>query len=178
MILPTKEECLALLKEYKVPSNIVAHTKVVTKIAVFLSEKLKEKGIKINKELVERSAMLHDLDKIITLKDLRQHGFLTKKILTEKGYPEVGKVIEFHGLLEHIGSWEEKVLIYADRRVNHEDIVSVDERYDGLLERYSSSFPKQEIESGREIVKSIEKEIFKNLDFKPEDLKNKLEKGN
>lgn len=59
--LPTRKQCLDLLKQYRVPEHIVSHSIIVAKLAVFLAEKLKEKGIPVDIELVDRACLLHDI---------------------------------------------------------------------------------------------------------------------
>lgn len=63
-VLPTRRECFGLLKEYHVPSRIVRHSLAVAKLAVFLAERLNEKGIAIDIDLVERACLLHDLARV------------------------------------------------------------------------------------------------------------------
>jgi len=65
--LPTRKECLALLAEYHVPPHIVNHSKAVAKLAVFLAQRLNEKGVAIDVTLLEAACLLHDL--------LRVHDF-------------------------------------------------------------------------------------------------------
>lgn len=178
MNLPTKEECFELLKKYDVPSNVINHMKLVTKIAVFLAKRLKEKRIDIHLELVEYAALLHDIDKIITLKKTGEHGKISKKILAEEGFPELGEIIEVHGvkgLIEcRLNTWEKKIVNYADKRVIDDKMADVDERFDDLIKRYKGTIPKKNFEKTRKLVKDVEKQIFSHLDFKPEELEEKM----
>ena len=64
MKIPTKEECLTILKEADVPANIIAHTSKVCEIALKVSDILEKKGIKVNKNLVAAASMLHDVRKL------------------------------------------------------------------------------------------------------------------
>jgi len=63
--LPTREQCLQLLKKHKVleniviSENIVRHSLQVGRIAAFLAEKLKAAGEQVGVELVGRSSILH-----------------------------------------------------------------------------------------------------------------------
>ncbi len=59
--LPTHSECLELLDEYYVPANIRSHSRAVAKLAVFLAERLRDNGIAVDVELVEKASLLHDL---------------------------------------------------------------------------------------------------------------------
>lgn len=62
--LPTRKECLAIIKEYCVPPHIVKHSLTVAKLAVFLAKKLKGKGISIDINLVDRACLLHDIVRV------------------------------------------------------------------------------------------------------------------
>ncbi len=59
--LPTRDECVALLAEYYVPSHIIRHSEASAKVAVFLARRLREAGHDVNVELVDRACVLHDL---------------------------------------------------------------------------------------------------------------------
>jgi len=179
MRLPTKEECFELLKEYKVPQNIIDHSITVTKIAVFLAKKLKQKGIDVNVDLVEKASLLHDIDKIPSLKDLTNHGEIGREILVKKGLNDIADVTAVHiaESLEDgkVDTWEKKLVNYADKRVKHNSIVTIDERYDDLIQRYHH-VSEQGFNKMRKLIKDVEKQIFQNLDFKPEELEKEMGK--
>ena len=96
MILPTIEECYELLDEYEVPQRIKDHTEKVRKVALIIGEKLIESGIMVNMELIEKAAILHDLDKLQTLHDLKEPELITHDIIIEKGFPpELAETIKY-----------------------------------------------------------------------------------
>lgn len=65
--LPTRKECFDIIKEYRLPLHILKHSLAVAKLAVFLAERLKEKGVTVNVELVDRACLLHDILKVCDL---------------------------------------------------------------------------------------------------------------
>ena len=67
--LPTRKQCFDVLKKYHVPSHIVKHSLAVAKLAVFLAERLKEKGIAVDVNLVDRACLLHDILRICDFKE-------------------------------------------------------------------------------------------------------------
>jgi len=67
--LPTRKECFDIIKKYHVPPNIVKHSLAAAKLAVFLAEKLKEKDMAVDVELVERACLLHDIARICEVKE-------------------------------------------------------------------------------------------------------------
>lgn len=169
-MLPSREQCLKLLEKHKVPEHIVRHSVTVEKVAVFLAEKLVEAGQQVNVELVSRASLLHDIDKMKTIETGAGHGSISKQILEEENLPELG-VIAFKHHLSHIlkerpfENWEEKLVYYADKRVTHDKVVSLDERFEYLLERYGSKREiVEKISSCKPKVKQLEEEIFSKID--------------
>ena len=73
--LPTRKECLAIIKEHHVPPHIVKHSLAVAKLAVFLAQQLKEKGIAMDVDLVDKACLLHDIVRICNIKELDYSRF-------------------------------------------------------------------------------------------------------
>jgi putative nucleotidyltransferase with HDIG domain len=118
---PSREECFELLKLYCVPRNIVNHSLTVAKVAVFLGKALRQKGLQVDVDLLDRAALLHDIARVcdfdktnyrllgqdVTEKDKAVwaelvskykglcHEFAAYEILKEK-YPVVAEVIKAH----------------------------------------------------------------------------------
>jgi len=109
--LPTLKQCFEMLQEYHVPRHIKRHSLAVAQLGVFLAEKLKEKGLDIDVELVRSACLLHDL--------VRTCDF-------EK--PDYDK-FEQRVTEEDEAKWEEIRERY--KGVNHEDAA-----YDILKEQY------------------------------------------
>src|SRR3989338_6122058 len=164
MKLPTKRECLDLLKEYRLPQNVIAHSKAVNALSVFLTEKLKKSGINVNADLIDRASLLHDLDKIITL-GKKSHGLETEKILKRMGYPELRRTAKKHqfSFVKKLDSWEEKVINYADKRCVEDKIVTLKERFAYLKRKYGISNRESE-----KLYYKIEKEIFSKIGIAPD----------
>lgn len=175
MNLPSREQCLSLLEKYGVPGHIARHSLAVERVAVFLAKKFNEAGIPVDAMLVSRAAVLHDIDKLETLKEGfgHLHGKLSREILEKEGFPEIGKIVEAHHLeriLEKspFDCWEEKIVLYADKRVNHDKIVSLDERFDYLLKRYGAEKGiRTTIMKCRLPAERLEKEIFSKINITP-----------
>ena len=68
--LPTRKECLAIIEEHHVPPHIAKHSLTVAKLAVFLAQRLTEKGITVDVNLVDRACLLHDIVRICDFKEL------------------------------------------------------------------------------------------------------------
>lgn len=132
MKLPTRKEALLLLEESGCSKSVVNHTKTVAKLAVEIAEQLQRKGVKVDLELVEIGALLHDIGRAKT--HSVHHAVNGAEIAESLGLPErVVAVIERHvggGITEEeakeLGwkpksylpeSLEEKIVCYADKLV-------------------------------------------------------------
>ena len=160
MIVPTKEECVKILKESNTPDNIIAHTKAVCDFSMKVVDLLKKKGISINRNLVAAAALLHDIRKVGS----EHHEIEGAELAASLGFAEVANIIKKHGL-SNIGkgdftpeTWEEKIVFYADKRVKGDKVVSVDERFEYIKQRYK----KDDVEREMAFTKSIEKELLGN----------------
>ncbi|MEK6984447.1 MAG: HD domain-containing protein [Nanoarchaeota archaeon] len=158
MIIPTKEECLKILKDNNIPDNIIAHSKAVCEISMKIADLLEKRGVHVSRDLVMAAALLHDIKKL----GLNDHIIEGCEFIRFLGFPEVASVIKKHGLY-HLEknefkpeTWEEKIVFYADKRVKHDVIVSVDERFEYIKKRYK----KDDVESELMFTKKIEKEIL------------------
>ena len=81
-MIPTREQCLAILNKHEVPDNIISHSKIVADISLKIAEMLIEKGHKVNLKLVEAGALLHDIDKMATIQG-GKHGEESARILSD-----------------------------------------------------------------------------------------------
>lgn len=158
MNIPSREQCLQILKNNKTPSNVIEHCKAVAKVAGEIAEKLIKKGRKVNKELVIAGALLHDIERH---KD--NHVARGAELVKKLGYPEVAKVVSKHTLYKveieenQPRTLEEKIVFYADKRVKNDKVVSLEDRYDDIRERYGVNLKHQ---WEMEFTKKIEKEIL------------------
>ena len=161
--IPTREECLKILQDSNVPSNIIAHSKQVCNVALKIADLLERKGIKINRNLVQAGALLHDVKKL-SPNDHVIEGF---ELIKSLGYPEVAEVLKKHGLY-HLDkeeflpkTREEKIVFYADKRVKNDGVVSVEERFEYIKQRYK----KEDIGQELRFTKKIEKELLGDEKF-------------
>jgi len=67
--LPTPKECQAIIEEHHVPPHIVNHSLAVAKLAVFLAQRLNEKGQAVDVNLVDSACLLHDIVRICDFKE-------------------------------------------------------------------------------------------------------------
>jgi uncharacterized protein len=182
-VIPNKEECLRLMEQYGMLENIIHHSLKVAKLALFLSLELNKKGQRIDLGLVEAASLLHDLTKTECLKTKEDHAQTGSQVLKGMGYERVGEVVAEHIQLSKVKdpSWisEKEVVNYADKRVQHDRIVSLQERFADLKDRYGKGkIAYQQMEKLEKDTLEIEKKIFSILEINPEDLQHlPLENG-
>ncbi len=170
-MIPTREECMKLIEKYHMPRNIFEHSLLVNKIAMFLAKRLKDVGEPVDLKLVEAASLLHDIAKYKTLVD-GKHGEEDYKLLMAEGCEEVAVVAKKHiftsVLDEGPKTWEEKIVFYADKRVMHSKIVTLEEREEDLKRRYRHVI--DEIIKADDAAKKIEKEIFEKIHGSPDEV--------
>ncbi|MFC1669872.1 HD domain-containing protein [Spirochaetota bacterium] len=162
--IPTEEECYSIIKKHNMLANIIEHSKQVMRVSVALVDNLIDSTI-VNRELIIAAALLHDIAKTETLKsgELR-HDRMGAKIMADLGYNEIAEIVDSHVIFESFspgGKLEEREIIhYADKRVMHNRIVTIDERINDIQERYGKYIKDKEILIQRKLlIKEIEKKI-------------------
>jgi uncharacterized protein len=176
-MVPTRDECLRLMAQYGMLNNIVHHSLEVTKVALFISVELNKKGQRIDLGLVEAASLLHDLTKtecLETKEDHAQTGFL---LLKKIGYQRVGEIVAEHIQVskrkDSLMVSEEEVVNYADKRVQHARIVSLEERFKDLRNRYGEHGKTfRALEELEKLTSEIEFKIFSILGIDPNDLEH------
>lgn len=158
MIIPAKQQCLKILKENNVPDNIIAHLNAVHDFSIQLCDVLEKRGIHVNRNLVAAGALLHDIKKT----SQNDHVIEGYEFIKSLGFPEVALLVRKHSIVhlqdeEFIPeTWEEKIVFYADKRVQGDKVVSIEERFEYARKRYK----KPDIEEEFELTKKIEKEVL------------------
>jgi uncharacterized protein len=164
-------------------ANIVAHSFKVCQVAMFLVDNLKESKIDLDGELVTASALLHDITKTRSLCTGENHALTGAEIIQEMGCPEVAYIVGHHVVLDEDVMSEKptevEVVNYADKRVLHDRVVSLQERLDDLIVRYTiSNLDEDRIKRNWLRAKSLEEKIFNLLPFSPGDLEGLLGREN
>ena len=173
-MIPSASECLCLMTEYGMLDNIKDHSLQVTRVAVMLGRALVEKGVDVDEYLVTAGALLHDIAKTGCLNGACNHAKVGGEICVEHGFPEVAVIVAEHVILAdyHRSISVSEIVYYADKRVRHDEIVSLAERQVYIEERYGQG--KSEIIEAIRVnfgkCYDIETRIFAGLDFVPGDV--------
>jgi len=179
--IPTRETCLTLMEQYGMLPNIKDHSLQVARIAVCLGKNLMTHFPELNLDLVEAGGLLHDIAKTECLKTRGNHALIGEAMVRTMGYDSVARIVGQHVLLgkEYFnnGLMDEVVLVhYADKRVRHDEVVGLEERFEYLVETYGRSQEAVErLESLYQESLKVEKMIFLHLPFPPQALRDHLE---
>jgi putative nucleotidyltransferase with HDIG domain len=172
---PNKSECYQLIRSMAMLDNIVTHSEQVHRVAATLADCLIETGVELNGELIQAAALLHDITKTISLTTAENHAHSGEVLLERMGYPEVGAIIGQHVHLNHFSTQtppnEAEIVNYADKRVLHDRIVSLDRRMDYILDRYAKGdrLRKTYLALVNE-SQALEEKLFNHLPFAPDQL--------
>jgi putative nucleotidyltransferase with HDIG domain len=163
----------------KMLENIVAHSLQVYRVGMCLVAHMKLDGNQLNGRLVQAAALLHDITKTRSFETEENHALTGGQVLADSGYPLVGDLVRQHVRLDNYSepqNLSEAVIVnYADKRVLHDRIVSLDERMTYIMDRYGQKAEHQKrIQMLWEKTKALERRIFSYLPFLPDDLNHHL----
>ena len=160
--IPSIKECYEIMKGRMLP-NIKEHSEQVLKVAMAILENLKP-DLKIDKSLVAAASLLHDITKTRSLSTKEEHDTTGGLLLRELGFPNVAEIIEEHVELNHYDLnaelTEKEIVFYADKRVTHNQIVTIEERISDLIVRYGKTEKiRQRILKNKNSILKIEEKI-------------------
>ena len=181
--IPGIADCLQLMQDYAMLANIRRHSLVVARLAIQLLQGLRDMQPgkpQADMNLVLAGALLHDIAKTPCLNTKCDHAQVGADICLKEGYPEVAAVVGQHVRLSFFdeasyqaGSFTALELVhYADKRVRHHTVVSLDERQEYILERYGNNNPERcrAIEQHFQQCARLERLLFRWLPFSPQEL--------
>lgn len=182
-MVPSMEQCFLLMDRYEMLDNIKAHSEMVKKVAQLIAGKLRESGEKISLEKTAAAALMHDIAKTPCLKTGEDHAAMGRKICHENHLDEIAEIVGEHVRLkaydpdERVS--EKEIVYYADKRVNDDVIVSLEERLKYLLRRYGQNKKHLNhlIIENFNLSKEVEKKLFDKLDFRPDELTRMVNGG-
>jgi len=174
---PSRAECLALMKERAMLSNIREHSLQVARVSLYLGSHLLSANPRLDLTLLEAGALLHDIAKTECLKTSEKHTEIGADFLRQRGYPDVAEIVAQHvnlreGVAQAKGITEVEIVHYADKRVLHEEIVDLQTRFEYLQERYGRNpADRRRIVALLQATLIQEEKIFRSLPFQPTELK-------
>lgn len=170
---PDEEGCRCLWDKYDMLDNIRAHSKVVASVATRLARRARQLGLPVNVEAVRASALLHDLAKTWCLRHGGSHAELGASwVVQETGNYELAR-----GVFHHV-YWPWKLpaddaqrmcslpffILYADKRARHDAFVSLEARFEDLIDRYGRTEEHRKSICGSYLqAKAIEEALSRHL---------------
>ncbi|MFO7760764.1 MAG: HD domain-containing protein [Desulfobia sp.] len=181
-MVPDPDTCYQLMDEYGMYPHIRDHSLVVARVAALLVRGVNLYGWKLDPDLTLAGALLHDIAKTECLEKDCWHDLRGGEICRRLGYGEVAEIVEEHVTLkkgEKQPLSEKMMVYYADKRVNHDRIVSLEERLISILERYAEGDRQleQTIRDNFRVCFKVETRIFKYLTFTPAEVEDLIESG-
>ena len=154
--LPTRAEALDFLVAAGCSKRVLDHSKAVSKFSVKLAKGFQAKGIDVDLHLVEIGGLLHDIGRSKT--HTVDHGSIGGEVARSIGLPlPLVRIIERHvggGIpkeeARRLGwphrdylpeTWEEKIVCYADKRVEGLRVVSIQRAIRPYVARLGEKHP-------------------------------------
>lgn len=172
MLIPSRIECMELLQRFDMPQHIRRHSLLVAEVALFLAGRLNGNCPGFDLRLIEAAALLHDIGKVSGLGTGQNHAELGFQMLDGIVAPSVARIVREHISLDFSqtgGPLTESLIVnYSDKRVKHDQVVSIQERYRDLIERYARA-PRQVLclQKKLDLYRALERTIFSHLTIKP-----------
>jgi len=164
------------MTKYEMLENIKAHSMMVERIASLLARGLLEAGEKLSLDLVTAGALMHDIAKTRSLKTKENHSVTGSGICIENHLEEIADIVAEHVVLKAFSTGgpvlEKEIVYYADKRVNHDKVVSLEERLAYLIRQYGNGDERliQRMGKNFDLCKQVESKLFSKLRFAPEDV--------
>lgn len=164
------------MEEHGMWKNIVRHSLLVERVASCLTKVLLQAGEHLNPGEITAAALLHDITKTRSIKTKENHALTGRQLLENLGYHRIGEIVGCHVLMpaavfNQKAVSAEEIVHYADKRVRHDTIVSLPDRFEDLIIRYGTTAKAcQRLKVLVEQSYLIEAKIFSRIDCEPEDL--------
>ncbi len=138
---PSREECRRYWQIYCLPEHIREHSRLVALVAEHICVLARERGMQVPVEAVVASALLHDLGKFYCIEYGGSHQQLGAGLVMElTGNPAIAQGVMHHvywpGAIDIYRYFLPLVIIYSDKRVKHDQIVTLETRFQDLFARY------------------------------------------
>lgn len=183
MSVPSIDRCLLLMDEFAMFDNIRDHSIMVARVADALLAGMVPENMAEEpqpRDLVVSGALLHDIAKTRCITEHCDHAKVGWAICIELGYPEIAEIVLEHVILADFprdrygkGIFLAKEIVhYADKRVLHDRVVSLDTRLDYILERYGNNDPQHHalIRKNFRRCRDLEDFLFAHNRYSPDEL--------
>ncbi len=148
--LPNREQAIKILIDNHCAPQVVNHCLAVANFALQIGAKLQAQGLQVDLKLVETGSLLHDIGRSQT--HAVDHSLVGSQIAQKIGLPQsLVNVIKRHvgaGITSEEAKWlgwpkdnyvpqtlEEKVVCYADKRIDRDEMVPIENEIEKLQSR-------------------------------------------
>lgn len=164
---PSEDECRRLIAEHGMLPNIVEHSERVMRVAVAIVDDLRD-AREVDRSLVAAAALLHDITKTRALRTKERHDESGGMLARSLGMERIGGIIEEHVYLKDFNPdgplLAKEIVYYADKRVMHDTVVSLDERVEDLVVRYGTTPERVAlIRKNMEHARAVEAKIARHI---------------
>jgi len=179
--IPTRPAAAGILLDLDAPPTLVRHMAAVAEIAAFLAERAAARGVVVDQALVERAALLHDVDKALPESHpLRRlgHGHAGAAWLREHDHGELAPAVDSHPVMRlttpEAERWlqrstlEERIVAYADKRAAQR-LGTVDARFRRWFARHPEHADGLRLARGR--AAELERDVCDAAGTDPEDVR-------
>jgi len=138
------------------------------------------KGLGLDRDLVVTACLLHDVKKMECIEKGCDHAYAAYEYLLGLGLKEVAEIVRQHYRLDEENKDFSQlnpvhICFYADNRVRHHEIVTVEERFMDIIERYGRNEESiMEIRNRLYETLRLEEVLFDGLDFGPSAIEEKV----
>ena len=172
---PAKRNCFHLMFQMQMMDHIAAHSLMVCRVALLLSDHLLQQGVPIDRDLVATAAILHDITKPRSFSTGENHAQTGEILLRDMGFPAVGRIVGQHVVLDEYPvsqtPSEAEIVNYADKRVLNDQVVSLAVRMNYILDRYGKTTEReQKLRWLWDKTIDLEHKLFSFVAFPPDGL--------
>ena len=174
--IPDVERCLELMAAHHMLPNIKDHSIMVARVAEIITSGLIKAGYGLSMDRAIAGALLHDIGKTACLENNDDHAVKGVEICLAHNLKPIAEIVGEHVILKNYspddGLTEKEIVYYADKRVNHDQVVSLDERLLYIIDRYGRNNTRrcQAIRNNYALCRELEKRMFASLTFTPADI--------
>jgi radical SAM family uncharacterized protein len=134
--IPTREECLSLLRQNGTPEHVIRHCLAVSDVAGRIGAALADAGFAMNPELIAAAALLHDIARTEA-----QHARVGAELIRKLGFEQVADIVAQHMDHRFPDALEELTELDAvclgDRMIRENVCVGFEARMADVLARFS-----------------------------------------
>ncbi len=132
----TENECSMLMENIRMlPGPIINHCRLVSRVAKTVAEAVHANGIPLDIPLIQSVARVHDVARLE-----KNHASAGARLLNEMGFPAMAAIVAVHidiNVSEEPLLDEAQIVHLADKLVAGDTLVSLSQRFDAKLEKYS-----------------------------------------